>query len=126
MAMRVFLSVLLAIAGSAAISSAADAALLVGVDGRGVYKPRSYCPANHMCFKRARWLVWGSTRAVARVDAKASYPGAARSLTGRIRVTFTRVRMVCGGKRYTRASWRLAGQTNQTSLNEIVCSWTGG
>src|SRR5215218_9756824 len=60
-ALRAFVSTLVAIACGAAISSSANAALLVSLGGPGVYKPRSYCPANHMCFKHARWLVWGST-----------------------------------------------------------------
>jgi hypothetical protein len=63
---------------------------------------------------------------VAKVDARAYYPGAEGALTGRISVTFTRVRTVCGGRRYTRATWRLGGQTNQTSLDESLCFWSGG
>jgi hypothetical protein len=92
----------------------------------GLYRPHSYCPSNHTCFSRARWLRWTQTAAVARATGRTYYPGAAM-FTERVRLRFDRPEHVCGGWYFTHVKWRYSGDRNATeaSLLTPVCLWTG-
>ena len=96
--------------------------------GGGTYKPRSYCPANHTCFKRATWTWWGSRTAKARADAHTVYPGAEPGVSGRITFTFDRPRNICGGRYFTRARWRYTSSEPYTEATVVAggaCYWSG-
>ncbi len=126
------LTALFAVLGIAALfstvttASGAKPALIQG-GGHGLYQPDSFCPANHTCFSDAEWVRWGST-AVAWANGSTVYPGAPE-YSQRVKVTFWRIRKMCGGRRYTRARWRYDGDsgfTRSTLMPLAGCGiWTG-
>ena len=83
------------------------------------YKPASFCPANQTCFTHTRWRTWGTT-AVGYGTAHFTNPtGGGR--TYRTTIRLSRIRHICGGRRYTLAAWS-GGQTFF-----IACAvWSGG
>lgn len=85
---------------------------LLEVSNVGRYKPSSFRIANHTGFTHAHWVRWGSS-AVASVTAVTQYPQAS-TRRYRTRLTLSRVRNMCGGQRYTRASWRYPGDSANT------------
>jgi hypothetical protein len=120
-AIIVLCSALLALA--AAQAPAASPAKLYGARA----KPSSYCPANHTCFSHATWKSWGGARARAVADAVTQYPGGS-PVRGRITFTFSKPRHVCGGRYYTRASWRVKGDHQDTvafMFTSVCGAWTG-
>lgn len=93
---------------------------------RSLYKPPSYCPANHTCFSNADWLLWGRKRAVALATGETSYPPGP-TVTEEIRFSFRAPKHICGGFFYTRARWRYEGDADYTMsfLLPPVCIWSG-
>ncbi len=74
-------------------------------DGReAMYKPSRFCPSNHSCFTHAHWRSWGNT-AVATAQGITGYPGGATH-RGTAIVKLSDPKRMCGGVRYTKASWR--------------------
>jgi hypothetical protein len=93
---------------------------------RNLYKPPSYCPANHTCFTEAEWLQWDGKRAVALASAETSYPSGP-TVSEKIKFAFSVPKRLCGGRFYTRARWRYAGDSNYTTsfLLSPACVWSG-
>jgi hypothetical protein len=116
------------LAGGAAMNAPAASHAVPRLLGgaHGVRKPRSYCPANHTCFKQARWSAWSTKRAVARATARTQYPGGP-AVSGRITFRFSSPRHVCGGWYFTRARWRYRAdeQYTEASVMAPACFWTG-
>lgn len=96
-------------------------ALIQDLEG-GLYKPKSFCPSNHTCFSHAHWLTWGTT-AVAEAMAMGGGPGGP-VLTYQTKITFSKIQSLCGGRRYTQATWS-RGAT--TFIRVGGCgTWSGG
>ena len=90
--------------------------------GTGQYRPLTFCPSNHTCFTDAHWTSWGQV-AVAHAVAHYSPPGGTPT-TYAATVTLSEIRTMCGGTRYTRATW---SQGDTTFMPVGTCgSWSGG
>jgi hypothetical protein len=96
---------------------------LIENDGRGGYKPRSFCPSNHTCFSNAHWSRWGQT-AVANATATFYNNSTGTEDSYQTTVTFSHIQSMCGGRRYTQAAW----SRGSTTLNPLgnCGGWTGG
>ncbi len=91
-----------------------------------LYKPPSYCPANHTCLTDAEWLLWERNRAVALATGETSYP-LGPEVTEKIRFIFWAPKHVCGGYFFTRVRWRYSGEHDYTMSRLLppVCIWSG-
>ncbi len=117
------------LAAALPLPASAGQRALIQNQGQGEYKPADFCPANHTCFASAEWIRWGSS-AVAWATGTTTYPGAPEA-SARVKVTFSQIQSMCGGRRYTRARWTFPGDSRATQTTFMALSsgcgyWTGG